>query len=433
MLVTLVLAALCAQDPPPATLGFATLDNGLRARCVSVPDARGACVLLGVRVGHDHDPPGCTGLAEVVGDWLRLTQESLPPPQRWTVSVHGTLTLVSLLLDDGRPESVRGALQRCAALLAGELPLTDDLAARARAAAALRADDALEVFPGPQLAARARRLLLRGEPAGRQIEGIAAELAAVDRARLESWARAHVGPGNALAVVFAPAAEAALAADVRATLGAIDRRVAAAAVTTHDALPPPPAETSSERVAAPYGGYALLAPAVGDERHLAFLVAMDVLARHAWAAFRDPRGGESQGRASPFSFRFHEGERVVLLVRRGRDGDPAAAVRAELDRFLDRIARASVALEEVAVAAGNVARILGFPPYDEIVAAQLRQPAGMFARARLLLFGEVLGWSSDLSDRIGRLPVGFVQRVLAESVAGDRRLWVSLSPRPKMP
>ncbi|MCZ6694971.1 MAG: hypothetical protein O7A63_00385, partial [Acidobacteria bacterium] len=39
----------------PADLGFRTLPNGLRYRCVHVPGSEGVCAVLGIRAGTHHD------------------------------------------------------------------------------------------------------------------------------------------------------------------------------------------------------------------------------------------------------------------------------------------------------------------------------------------------------------------------------------------
>lgn len=418
MLTMLALTALFAQEPQ-------VLENGLRLRLVDVAPARGGCVVLGLGVGSDQDPAGKTGLAEAVGEWLRLTQEGRPAGDRWQVSVHAGVTVVSLVLEHADEATLEVVLARCASVLDGSLPLTDDLAARAAAAAALRADDATEVFPGPQLMSLARRRLLAGTPGGRQSEGIPSEMASIGRACLEAWSRAHLGPGNARLVVLAPLSVATQLARVRAALGGIRHDVTPPASAVHDALGPPAAELTSDRVAGPYVGLALRAPAAAADDYAAFVVGRELLSSHVWALLRDARGGEAQARASPFVYRFDTGEQVVLMVRRGRDDDAPVTVRRELEvcveDFLRRTLQDAGAIE---AAAARAARMLRDP------AGEARSHQGaLFAWARRLLFADVLGWPPDFADRLERVPAARVQEVMAAALQQENRCWLAVVPK----
>ena len=202
MLVSSLILALCqAAVPPQLSLpravdsAFESRQNGLRYRLVHVPGSRHECLALVLEVGREHDPRGATGMAEVVGAALMLVQEGESEQQRFKVVVKDGFTLLWTI---ARIDEVEGRLEFLVELLDGSLEIHEDLLHRARAIAALRADDDSVIFPGPILRQRAQRALLAGTPGGRQSSGIPAEITAIPIPQIRQRIRDSYRSGHAI-------------------------------------------------------------------------------------------------------------------------------------------------------------------------------------------------------------------------------------------
>lgn len=416
-------AAQDAEAPP--TLGFEELRNGLQVRFVPVAGSGAVCLALALRVGAEHDPAGRTGLAQVLAEALRLREEGVPEPQRVRVVVRDAATMAGLIVPSADLEA---GLARLRPWLAGDPGFDADLVARAVARAKLRADDATRIFPGPMLYSMARRALLRGTPQGRQSVGIPGEMDRIDAAFLRDWADRCLRPRHAVLVVLGDVSEKAMRAAVDGALASLPRGDREAPPpTVYDPLGEVPASLVHDRLEAPYVAAAWRAPAAGDPHWAAFVVAMTVLGGRAALAFHQPRGREAAARARPFFFPWLEGGRVVMMIRRARDGEGPERARAELEDFLDAARRFGPDPAEVARAAAAVALEVTPPPYPEaLVRPMRRHPQALYGPALTLAMGQVLGRPGDLPDRIGSLPAVAVRRALVEAVRSP--LWLVLVP-----
>ncbi len=410
--------------------GFATLDNGLRYQCVHVPGARGVCVVLGVRVGTDHDPAGQTGLAASGVQLLRLWQESAPPADRLQVIGRGSATLLTATRQRGELDDALASLRP---LLAGELEITDDMAHRARARAALTADSETKIFPGPILEYMARRKLLAGTPRGRQTCGVPDQIASLSDGAVRPWLVSYFRPRHTVLVVMGGRPQSELEAAVRAAYGGLAGGDAEPAVATvHDDLEPVVSPVVHDRVNGPFVTLALRVPETSAPDYAPFLIAMSVVRARAARALLEPRGGEFMARFPPMRYADDEGARLVAINRRGRDGEGMEPAQAELERFVEAMRADRVSADEIARATAEVSERFEGPPYPATTARLLWNARALYPRALLLATGEIVGWPDDLAARVRRTPPEQVHAVLDAALAPEGRCWLALIP-PSMP
>ncbi len=202
----LLLAPLCQGPPaaeleaaPDARLEFDRLANGFRLRCDSVAGSDYVSFVFGVAVGTDDDPPGQTGLAEVVQQLLRLELPPIEKGQPVEVRVLGPTTLIGANVEKERAGDFLAFLKR---LLNGTVGTDPDLVARAKGKALLRADTETAELPGRVLYWRARRLLLEGEPGGRDGAGVPVQIEALEPEQIVGWVHRYFTPDNAFLVVL---------------------------------------------------------------------------------------------------------------------------------------------------------------------------------------------------------------------------------------
>ena len=209
--LTRCLFALCgvlvaAKGQTPTTLevvhgefGFDVTPSGLRCKVVGVPGATHAAIVAAVRVGGWHDPVGQTGLTHLLNTQVTLTQAARPESERWSVRTTGAATVLAVTCPSAAVETRLRELSR---FLAGELPFDADLLARAKAQVLILADDYLHSVPGPLLFETARRHVLAGTPAGKQMFGVPDELKAIEPAQLRAWFNTRMRPEHATVVVM---------------------------------------------------------------------------------------------------------------------------------------------------------------------------------------------------------------------------------------
>lgn len=422
---TLAMAAILLLVPvvPRSDLGFKSLDNGLRYRCVQVPGTLGVCAVLALRVGSNHDPKGLTGLASTVAHALRSSQSDVPPASRFTVRVLGTTTLLSAV----RPsQDLDDLLKRFREVLSGGIALSDDAARRAAGAAALEADDQVNIVPGTALRWMARRSLLASMPAGRQGVGIPAELKRLQPSALVRRYQDLYRPRHAVLSLLGGLPERDMAAAVSAAFEQLPAGdVEVPSPVARDDIGPTPATATSDRVDAPYVTLAVRAPDPGDEAYLAFAVAMEVAAARAALAMRDERGRETFGRFPRFRFDYPAGAHLAFINRRGRNGEGPDRPRAEIATVADSL-RDGVTQAEVERAVGQVARRLRLPPYAGATNAALGTARGLYGPASTLVMAEVLGWPGGLDDRIRAVSSRQVGALLRDTLEPGSRAWFEI-------
>lgn len=421
------------QDPatrkPSDPLAFERLDSGARVRADAVEGTRAVTVWLCVAAGSDHDPADEGGIARVLGEALREELPDPAPERPVDVVVMDRATLVGVLLP---PDELTAHLARVGRWLGGELDVDDDGLLRARGRALLRADDELEILPGPILRERAERLLLAGTPAARPSAGDPAVIRALEPAAIRrAFARAFHPSRATVAMLGALRKETALEA-ARAAFGA---------PVEHAAEPLPPVaaeaadveeierETPAERVDAPFVAFGFQAPAWGEADYLPFLIAMEVVRSRAASTFRGLRGGEVLAEFPPVAYDFLRMPPLAFLERRGRNGEPASMVHAELDSLIAGLRSGGAGPQEVQAALGALLETLAVPPFRKDVVGLLgTYPTLLHQRGYVVAAYGLHGWPADLRAAIGSVPIGRVDRVLAAALAPERGVRVALVP-----
>lgn len=441
LLAIAALAVCCQQpEPPPAQdpeaaeraeLAFEVGASGIRYRSGTVPNGGHVCVVSGVRCGLDHDPPGRTGLARVVASWLRLRFDSDERTRELGISVRaiGPATCFAATVET---EKVGAVLEAIAATLGGRVRVEPDLHARAVAQVKLRADDETKVLPGPMLFWRARRAMLVGDPRGRFGPGIPAELDAIEPAEVEEHLRRHFAPQHAFVVAVGGLDDARLGKLVDAAFAKREGAdVVAPEPRIHDRAPAEDAETVHGRVDAPFVTAAIPALRVGDPGYAQFAIAMGVLRVRALRKFGSPRGGEIKARFDPVAFNYLDEPGVVLVNRRGQDGDSADRVRSEIKGLLADLRIHGAQMREVGQAAAEIARSLALPPFErKFNEFAVKQPRALYPRAWVMAMYEVFGWPADLATVFTKTSARSIPPALSAALAKDRVRWFALLPDP---
>ncbi len=426
----MLLTALCLcafQDPASRpdsipSLGYVQLANGFAHKVLALPSAKEVAVVLAVGCGYEHDPERATGLARALATMLRLQETG---DDRLQVRTVGRATLLGGVF---APERLPEKLARFATLLTGRLPAAEEAAVVAIARARLEADDDTEIVPGPVLEMRARRVLLAGTPGGRQVLGVPAQMNFTPEQLAARFAAAW-RPDNAHLVVLGAVDEGRVREAIAKHFGPLERGGAPPARCVHDPLPPPPEEAPLARLDAPFVSAGLVGPRCGEPDWLPFLIAAEVLRVRALQAFREPRGGELQARFAPLAFDYWDGGTLVLVNRRGRNGDAAAEPRSEIRALLARFHGEGPRPEELAQATLSVARALWLPPYGDAEPLLAKEPRLLLGRAVTLAMARVEGWPADTNHLTGRIRAPEVMDVIARRFQPAAWRWFVLLPQ----
>jgi hypothetical protein len=419
-----------SQEAPPPSLGFQSLGNQLAFRVASLRGSPSVCALLQFRTGSDHDPAGQTGLATVVEQWLGLQEEALPETERLRAEARGPVTIVHQTVPNAQ---ARALLEKLAALIDGATAPDEDGARRAIAAARKEIDDQAVIYPGPILRWRGQRALLAGTPGGRQAIGIDGEVQRLLPGQVRKRWLDHYRPRNARLVVLGGLAEPELEGLVREIFGKLAAGEAQApAPAVHDSAPPSPAiasygDAGPWKVHAPLVAWGTLAPEPGQRDFLAFAVASAILQARLVSQIGPPPPEQVKARLPLLHFAYWEGQRLLLIGRRGDDGDGLETVQGRLRSVVQGIQH-GIRDAEIAGAARSVAVRLALPPYAGLTDAQRTEPRLLFGKAFVLAMAEELGWKADLTDAVGKVRVGDVQRVLAAITDETRWTWFAVLP-----
>ncbi len=422
--------------PPAATQGGLELepigDSGARARFVALPGVPDVTLWLGVHVGWAHDPLGQSGLAQVIGQAIRA---DMPPssdasPREVSVVADTTLVGVTVPRADAPAE-----LARFARWLTGDLRLDHDALLHARGRALLRADDELDVLPGPVLRDRARRVECEGTPWARPPAGIPDQIRELEPAAVRARLADTWRPGRAFLVVLG-ACDDDLRAAATAALGKPGGTEAPIGPLA-EPLPEPSAGTAADvelvtphdRVAAPFVALALPAPHWGEAGYLPFLVAIEVARTRAARTFATLRGGELEAEFPPVFYDPVRMPPLAFIERRGRDTDDVARVEEELRSFAAGLRAGGAAAGEIRGAIVSLLNRLALPPFkDAEIDVMRRYPAFLHQRGGILASYIVHGWPADLPASLGAVPVTDVQRELQALFAEDHGRFLALTP-----
>lgn len=339
---------LAAQAPAP-TSG----PHGWRWRPVPQVDATVFAVCW--QHGFDDDAEAESGLAAAVAEYRLLrARRAVSDATASGVRVVGDATVAYVLVPAAR---ARDGLAFVRALLDDDAAADDDLAALALARAALAADDAEWLYPGPVLEGRARRALLTGG-AARSVQGSAVRLLALTPTRLRERAQAPV-PVRGLVL-------GAVGDELRAEVAAVPtpaeppfalRRAA----NVRDAAPPSDAVVQSAHARLD-GPFAALAFAVAEDVGRAALAVGIEVARMRAARELPLRGPEVRARAPLVAWSWLEGEPLVQCCRRGANGAEPAAAFAELDALVEDLRSRPPTAAECDIASRTLRWELGLTP-----------------------------------------------------------------------
>ncbi|MEO2237582.1 MAG: hypothetical protein ABGW95_05020, partial [Candidatus Poseidoniia archaeon] len=395
-----------------------TLANGLRLLKVDVAEAAEVSIAPALPVGWQHDPKGRTGCAEVMRWLLTVAQKDVPESQRLKVAVRPRMTL---LWHSGPRRDAVDRLAFVEKVLAGRIDVTPDDLAVALGRARLESDDHSWLFPGSVIRQKAWREVWRGQPGGRQSLGIASEIASLDAVALQNRLRQHYGCTEAALVVIGnPAAKEWQA--FRTKLEKLLRTAGAPPLVIHDTAPTLEAEAPHDRIDGPFvtAAWHTLSPTAAD--YLPFVVGMLALRTEASREFGGYRGMEWRALFPFVSFEYWKDDSLVRVNRRGLNGSTVADTRAEIEQFLRRIRRAGLRRGALDAARIEVANTVAVPPYASAAGPYLS------VRARYVATALCLEWPMDAAERVGKVELAEVNRVLREHLAPDRVHWFALRP-----
>ncbi len=435
MIALFALPLVLACQEPEATEPFTPLEflteesTGTRYYSAFVEGASHVCLVAGVKFGFDHDPAGRTGLARTVATTLRI-HFAQAPRRELGVAVRtigpGTVMAATVPAD-----AARRVLGEFAEVLDGDFAVSDDLAARAVSQVKLRCDDETELLPGPVLYWRARRAMLVGDPRGRQAPGIPGELETLSAAEIEATIERHFAPAHAFVTAVGATDDVTLATDIATTFSPPRDGTVAADPMSHDTAKPTEDITEHGLVDAPFVSAALRAKSWGDPGYLPFVVAMGIVRARAARSFQPFRGGEAKARFEFVNYSYLDEPGVVMINRRGRNGDSVERVQQEIRGLLADLREHGATSTEIGYAIHEVSQSLSLPPYGSNFARiAARSPQALYPRAWVLALYEVFEWPADLPQLFSKTTVGQVSKEFETALAVDRVRWFALRPDP---
>jgi hypothetical protein len=124
------------------------------------------------------------------------------------------------------------------------------------------------------------------------------------------------------------------------------------------------------------------------------------------------------------------GSPLLIVNRRGFNGDEPDRTRGELRAFLQRLRTEPPAPEEIGQAAVNLARTYWLPPYSGGEDALRESPVLLFSRAATLAAAWSHSWPADFGRLVQNVDVATVRKLAVEMIAPERLAWATLVPDP---
>lgn len=321
-------------------------------RLHELPDATTTAFALLWEHGFDDDVDLVHGAARVLVE-CRLERARAAVPQVTTSGfvVGPDASLVFVLVD---AKDHASGLRFCEAAANDAASLSDDTIALVIARAALAADDAEWLHPGPVLQCRARAALCTG-PAARPVAGSPRALQSLSPARVRELSKSGAPPrGLALGAIAAElrAAAANWPACRRTPTARSFGGVTTTTTVTNAPLVHP-------RLDGPLVATAFVVP---DSVPLAaFAVAIEVAKARAARRLR-LQGRELLARAPIVEWSWLRGDPLVVFCRRGANGAEPSRAAAELDALLADLRTNAPSADELAAAIqGVIGETLGGP------------------------------------------------------------------------
>ncbi|MCR9248232.1 MAG: hypothetical protein NXI31_24655 [bacterium] len=360
--------------------------------------------------GVDDDAPGESGVARVLARLrLQRARAAVPEAGRSGSLVGADVSILFVSVPQDR-WPLGAAFVR--ALFDDELPLTTDEIALATARVALAVDDAEWLYPGWVLQSRARRALLTGS-AQRGLHGDARSVQQVTPARVRELLGRACGVEHAVFGAV-PAAVRELRLPGRPPQGAPPRRAVEPAKSVREpsgSAPGSPTIAKHSRVNGPFVAVAARAP--GPAEHAAFAVGVEVA--RARARRRLPNRlfeAHRFARAPLVGWSWLDADAIVVLTRRGHDGDEPEQAFAELDALLADLRERPPSARELEKARRTLAHELAPLPWNSTASVSPgRVVVAMRAARRGITSAAITGVSAAAAHR-----------ALASALAPDR-LW----------
>jgi hypothetical protein len=399
-----------------------------------VPGANATAVAVLWQHGLDDDEPSQVGACRVLAECrLERARGAAPAIAATGMQVCADATIVFASAASSAWPQLAAFLR---ALLDDSVPMQEDQVSLMIARAALAADDAEFLFPGPVLETRLRLRLCRGTRAARAVAGSAPAMAALTPAQVSELLRVPVavrlGVLGAIplelrrAVEMLPASRAPARRPVRAL---------EAAVAVENAIE---YETHS-RIDSPFLAVGFRAPR-GDQLP-AFAIGIEVA--RARTRRLPMRAGQAMGRAPIVGWSWLHGDPVVVFCRRGADfvqlrpgehveADMAAerdATIAELESILQNLRQQPPTARELADARSALQLELGLQPLSpDKQSALTANTAALPGRLQVLLLGACRGIDKTALETVNQAEV---HAVLAAALDPAGACWHGLMPVPR--
>lgn len=394
-----------------------------------VPGANTTAVAVLWQHGLDDDEPSQVGACRVLAECrLERARAAVPAISDSGLQVCGDATIVFACGSASASAQLAAFVQ---ALLDDTLPVGDDQLSLWIARAALAADDAEHLFPGPVLQTRLRLRLCRGTSAARPVAGSSPAMAALTPAQVRELLQVPVAVRLGVLGAIPPELRRGVSAPARPAaqrpVRALDAVVAVENVVEY--------ETHS-RVDSPFVAVGFRAPR-GDQLP-AFALGIEVA--RARTRRLPMRAGQARGRAPIVGWSWLHGDPIVVFCRRGADfvqlrpgerveadmEEERDATATELEAILANLRREPPTARELADARGALQLELALVPLSRgRQSAAAANAAALPGRLQVLMLGACRG--IDNTALAAATPAA-VHAVLASVLDPAGACWHGLMP-----
>jgi hypothetical protein len=399
-----------------------------------VPGANATAVAVLWQHGLDDDEPSQVGACRVLAECrLERARAVVPAIAVSGMQVCGDATLVFASAASSQWPQLAAFLR---ALLDDALPMQDDELSLLIARAALAADTAEFLDPGPVLQTRLRLRLCRGTRAARPVAGSAPAMAALTPAQVRGLLQVPVAVQLGVLGAIPPELRRAISLPERAVHARKPESTAEAAVAVvQNAIE---YETHS-RVDSPFVAVGFRAPR--SDLLPAFALGIEVA--RARTRRLPVRFGQAMGRAPIVGWSWLHGDPVVVFCRRGADfvqlrpGEHVEAdmesardaTIAELESILQNLRQQPPTARELADARSALQLELALQPLTpDKQSALAGSPAALPGRLQVLLLGACHGIDKTALEAVTREGV---TAVLASVLDPAGACWHGLMPVPR--
>ncbi len=412
------------------------LANGLEIYLEQIPNAKAMGLFLFVKTGYTTDPAGRTGLAHLTEHMVMTASTPLRPEvwdyQRWNKERKGanamTRPTFTVYYSIGTREQLSVDARRWGEVLAGKADLNQTLLEQERVAMLKEVVHMAARVPGGALMWLARRVVLTGTPAGRQGIGVPDEIAKIRAVDVQRFYKAHYRPNNALLVCVGRVDPRVDRPFYQGVFGGLARREGPAAVRTARPVAVPPSTRVHPSLGAVHGTFVFPAPAVASAEFPAFCIAALWVCYQARRKFAF-RGQEAAAMFHPGLYPFAEDPSLVFLNRRGRATDDVAAVRQEIETWLEGLSERRLPDRALRGPKLEVENLLDPLPRSAFRARLVASHANMLYRVGMVRgASRLLGFPKDLAARAARVTGEEVKALVSTSFRPKEGTFLALVP-----